>query len=80
MFVCLVENTVLHMKKECLPLVCSFYVSNELWTNCAELVIMASLLSKVRKVAEDSGQSITRLKIYTLYLWKKESIYKSPIT
>lgn len=68
------------MKKERLPVICSFHVSNELWTNCAELVITTPLLSKVRIVAEGSGQSITRLKIYTLHLWKKESVYKGPIT
>lgn len=74
MFVYLTGNTVLRMRKEHLPVICPFYVSNKLWINCAEFVIMASLLSKARIVAEGSGQSISRLKIYTLHLWKKQSI------
>lgn len=35
---------------------------------------MASLLSNARIMAEGSTQSIIRLKIYTLPLWKKQSI------
>lgn len=66
MFVCLPGNTALHMRKERLPVIRPIYVSNKLWTNCAELVIMASLLSKARIVAEGSGESID-----TLLPWKK---------
>lgn len=46
MFLYFTGNTVLHMRKQCLPVICPFYVSDKLWTNCAESAIIASLLSK----------------------------------
>jgi len=41
MFSYLTGNAVLHTRKERLPVICPFYASNDLWTNCAEFVIMA---------------------------------------
>lgn len=68
MFDYLTGNTVLHIRKERLCVICPFKANNKLWINCAGFVIMASLLSTARIVAEVSRQSIARSKIYILHL------------